>query len=169
MYLASLLACLAPPAPEGWDKDITQLQHTHTPLPSRRLLTLILLNTFSALLLFLSLSPSRTCLPLGYSRCLIRLGPRPSPPAPEGWDKDINTIKVNTTPLRVYTLTLLPVSNTSSGPFRYHTSRHTHPEVAALIVPVADSYHPDLAPPRPRRVGIKTPREHNPILLSQCE
>ena len=81
---------ISPPAPEGWDKDINTTNTTNlgntltTPgiiyfLPVFiSLLTPVLLITVLLVLLYL------------YFLQLVCIAPRP--PAPEGWDKDINTI-----------------------------------------------------------------------------
>ena len=107
---AALLACSrlacprpSPPAPEGWDKDINlnnitqhgKLHHHqdyHQYLETSAVFMCInLISLLHHLLLLL-----HSLFPMVVFLLVLVLGlSRPSPPAPEGWDKDINTINTS--------------------------------------------------------------------------
>ena len=100
------MSSLAPPAPEGWDKGCHPITLSAAPPSSRKYRYPLhvfvsryrVVVTVGIVKLVVSVSVVSRC----YLMLVPRLSSRPSPPAPEGWDKDI-TAKTNTHSHHLYT------------------------------------------------------------------
>ena len=106
------ISCPSPPAPEGWDKDITQQHEPNT--------AIIILNSTKPSTLYahhLIHSPISITLCnleeryLMHYRSVLAVDLVPRPPAPEGWDKDHT--QINCTPLHPHSRRLGKISTLS--------------------------------------------------------
>ena len=126
--------CPAPPRPRRVGIKTSHKQNTHHPHHLFTLLTSI--STPQHSIPFLLLSSSCSCwllfsIPLlPYSSCpeLYLIAPRPSPPAPEGWDRR-HQVQRNTQLHKLHTVSVLSTSSSSSlSPF-LHPIPCPHPSV----------------------------------------
>ena len=83
----SLVLVPRPPAPEGWDKDINLNINTSRTATISMINTTQYSNPFYFLSCVISLPDTVVSVSTFGLPCLC---PSPSPPAPEGWDKDLN-------------------------------------------------------------------------------